>query len=1101
MTAGSRKSQHPATYAKWPLRATCATFFFMNTQPPRTVRTNLVVAAVCLLTATATTPLLADGILITTPTASPGGGDLQSYLDEQLMRAATLVSDDLGISVGYQGFSERRSIRAPSYTVSIMAADVPDNQMLMIMMSGGGSSDQFPMLGIWGPNTYRDVAATLRYLYGQLSGTARSGDAPPARYVLDWNMKFLATDDLPYSMTVYPATVRSSGSGTVMVAGQSLVVELDRYFREVSKVGVGAVDGYSWAYYMDVTPAGSVYTASGSAADVYRFVPSLPRPVRLRTGSALIAMAVLADGTLFAVTQDQQFYRFDSDGRKTVDLKAGSNFYVMMMDSGPDNTLWTWNATQRRFDIFDSDGLKIDALIPQLPQADASLMRNFAIYPDGSVLLLTTEHLIKVDANGVEQWRVDPQVEQELGSLQQFLSITLEPEAGAIYLSNTVNQRLVQLLDVDWISHHRGLSETDRRLVAVADRLRESPDNSDALADRARLLEELGAWEAAAYTWDLALGVDPFNSEAEEGLEQAEILLLKRRSRQAYARTMDALEQFGVATAAEPYRAARLLYEELLARSPGDREAARELGQLEEAYEDRSSGERRRRPLTVTEIEIPNLFPALMQRYNALPVGTVTVTNPLEEPVQAVTAGVSMRRYVDFPQPSPEVAELGPGESVTLDLFVPFNREVLSLQEDLPVQVQLTVSYSVRGDQEEVSATETVLVHRNTALVWDDSAKLASFVMPNEEVVRVFGLSTANPGPAVDRYSVSKRIFRAVRIADALGTYGINYIEDPDSPFSEIMGATDHVDTVRFPRDTLRTRIGDCDDTTALLASLYEAAGIPTAVMTSPGHVFLAFDTGEPEQNAWLFQSQNLVAMTHGGTVWLPVESTILSRGFQAAWTEASRLVSSYDPAGRIEFIPVRDARADYPALSLGPASYSVPPPSAEELDPRFHASVADVVDALYERTAQELAAGLDQSGGRARLRLLNQLGILHARFGEPDRARDRFQEATNEDPGYSASYINLANIEIMEKRPRRAIEILDQPAIRDRSSVLTNLLLAQAYAQLGDRDRAGEYLAVVEERSPQLAAQYAGLADPAQARASDAAERPVLPWAAEDNE
>jgi predicted Zn-dependent protease len=88
-----------------------------------------------------------------------------------------------------------------------------------------------------------------------------------------------------------------------------------------------------------------------------------------------------------------------------------------------------------------------------------------------------------------------------------------------------------------------------------------------------------------------------------------------------------------------------------------------------------------------------------------------------------------------------------------------------------------------------------------------------------------------------------------------------------------------------------------------------------------------------------------------------------------------------------------------------------------------------------------------------------------------------------------------------MEERPRRAIEILDQPVIRDRSSVLTNLLLAQAYAQLGDRDRAGEYLAVVEERSPQLAAQYAGLAGPARARASDATERPMLPWAAEDNE
>jgi hypothetical protein len=52
--------------------------------------------------------------------------------------------------------------------------------------------------------------------------------------------------------------------------------------------------------------------------------------------------------------------------------------------------------------------------------------------------------------------------------------------------------------------------------------------------------------------------------------------------------------------------------------------------------------------------------------------------------------------------------------------------------------------------------------------------------------------------------------------------------------------------------------------------------------MTSPGHVFLAFDTGEPRENLWLFAHRNLQALVHGATVWLPVETTLLrlSGGF-----------------------------------------------------------------------------------------------------------------------------------------------------------------------------------------------------------------------------
>lgn len=1048
----------------------------------------------------ASATVFADGVLIGRPMLSPSSPELEEYLDDQFMRAVAVASDALQLPVGYDGFATSVRVDSPEYTGSVIAVDVPESRSMILSLTGPGGTQQEVLMGGWGPNTYRDLATALTFVYVQLTGTSRRGDDLPARVLLDWNTSWLSTADLPNAMTLFPTNVRSRPTGTTLVAGNSVVVELDRYFREVEKHGVGVIDSYSWAYHLDVTPAGSIFAASGAQPGIYRLVPTLPRPQRLRTTGTLLAMAVLDDGTVFTANADQEFSRIEGTERTAVDLRVTPYDFIQLLRGGPDNTLWTWIVSTRRFVIFDSDGAVIDSMKPFADSQEIAGMRAFDVYPDGSVLVLTLSGLVKFDSDGFEQWRVTPEEEPELGSPQELLSLDFNPTTGLIHLSSTLSQRIVQLVDLAWVEQTRGLSDEDRALLAVSDRLRDNPDDSAALADRARFLEQQDAWEAAAYTWDLALSVDPFNSEAERALQAAEIRLLHRQARQALGRTMETLETLGVASAAEPYRTAQLLYEQLLARDPGNDEAESELRRLRDTYETSNADEQRRDPVTVTQIDLPSLFPSLMQRYAAVPAGSVTVRNPLDSPITNLTAEVQMRAgYIDFPRASQAIDELGPGETATLDLFVPLNRAVLALEEDLPVQALVTLRYRAAGTDEEVTEPTTVLLHRNTALTWDDTAKLAAFVMPNEETVRLFGLSTADPGPIVDAYGVSKRIFRAARIAEAVGQYGINYIEDPDSPFSEILGESGHVDTVRFPRETLRTRIGDCDDTTALMCSLYEAAGIPTAVMTSPGHVFLAFDTGEPEQNAWLFESDELVAITHHGTVWLPVESTILSEGFLAAWKEASRLVSTYEPAGQIEFIPIRDARANYPALSVEPASYTILPPAAEQLQDRFGNTVGDLVGVLYERSAGELAARTQSGSTRSRLRVINQLGILHARFGEPHLARERFEQAIDLDPDYTASYVNLANIEIMEQRPREAIAILEQPVVAERSSVLTNLLLAQAYAQLGDRGRAGEYLAAVEERAPQLAAQYATLAGPAAARASEAAETPVLPWATEE--
>ena len=70
----------------------------------------------------------------------------------------------------------------------------------------------------------------------------------------------------------------------------------------------------------------------------------------------------------------------------------------------------------------------------------------------------------------------------------------------------------------------------------------------------------------------------------------------------------------------------------------------------------------------------------------------------------------------------------------------------------------------------------------------------------------------------------------------------LQYVSDPGSQF----GSSD-IDTVRLPSETLKSGVGDCDDLTAVFASAFETAGVETRIITTPGHILLAVDSGLPE--------------------------------------------------------------------------------------------------------------------------------------------------------------------------------------------------------------------------------------------------------------
>jgi hypothetical protein len=108
-------------------------------------------------------------------------------------------------------------------------------------------------------------------------------------------------------------------------------------------------------------------------------------------------------------------------------------------------------------------------------------------------------------------------------------------------------------------------------------------------------------------------------------------------------------------------------------------------------------------------------------------------------------------------------------------------------------------------------------------------------------------------------------------------------------------------DYVQYPVETLKIRGGDCDDMTVCFASLLSSVGIGTAFVdvVPPGHpekahVYLLFDSGVPPSLGGMISSNEKRFVTRRSksgdeTLWIPVETTVVTKGFEQAWEQGAR--------------------------------------------------------------------------------------------------------------------------------------------------------------------------------------------------------------------
>ena len=332
--------------------------------------------------------------------------------------------------------------------------------------------------------------------------------------------------------------------------------------------------------------------------------------------------------------------------------------------------------------------------------------------------------------------------------------------------------------------------------------------------------------------------------------------------------------------------------------------------------------------IQIEESQVEPLFPVFYSHYTDDPFGVITFVNNEDNDITDVTVSVLVEAYMANPYTVATIPHVGRGEEFDVEVFAFLDENILGLLQPKSASFDVTVEYYSLGKRQTVTHTLPVTVLSRNSMTWEDDRRAAAFVSGKDATAQRFARRVKAVVKNELKSSVPANIQYAAAIFGALKAFGINYVVDPSSAFTDNIG-TAAVDYLQFPYQTLTYRGGDCDDLTILNCSLLEAIGIDTAFITVPGHIYMAFDSGLSLEEGRKKLDKGYYIEAYG-KIWCPIEITLSQDTFGLAWTYGAR---EWKKAGNeAALIPLSDAWKLYLPISVPGSDTSIDVPSNEDI-------------------------------------------------------------------------------------------------------------------------------------------------------------------------
>ena len=335
--------------------------------------------------------------------------------------------------------------------------------------------------------------------------------------------------------------------------------------------------------------------------------------------------------------------------------------------------------------------------------------------------------------------------------------------------------------------------------------------------------------------------------------------------------------------------------------------------------------------ISTTVINHNPIFRSLHRYYESNPFLKVGLKN-ISDADLPVSVSLFVPTMMD--NPHSENITLPPKSDEEYDLGVSFSSDVLTSKKatfDNLVQPEVKVTYKQDGEEKLAQKKmESAYVLGKGKLTWSNPEMIACYVTPADAVIDKFSRGNIQFYTSVlNDYFGRSNLGRAIILYDALGTHGLVYNIDLETPFLDIADDKSTFDSVKYPGDMLRDKIGDCDDLTALFGTLMANLGIESMFLDvfkpGAGHIFLMFDSGiKPDEVTKYFQDESEVVVLND-KVWIPVEATLVGKPFFSAWKQGALKYNEMKAENYVNEFSVKEASAKYLAGSHITADMPMP--------------------------------------------------------------------------------------------------------------------------------------------------------------------------------
>jgi len=481
------------------------------------------------------------------------------------------------------------------------------------------------------------------------------------------------------------------------------------------------------------------------------------------------------------------------------------------------------------------------------------------------------------------------------------------------------------------------------------------------------------------------------------------------------------------------------------------------------------------------DFKLPPIFASMQSYYSKNPIGQIELTNTEKFSIHDVNVQFMQAGFMDAPTKADSIAELGPGESAKVNVYAAYNQEVFTIEGISPVTGELTVDYSARGNPVHQQITVSYDLYDKESLTWDDDRKMAAYITPSDSALRNYASFVRQSARDVVNPGLNESLQVALQMFYGLTEMGCIYQKDPTSPFDAAQDNPLVIDKVSLPRNTLKRGTGDCDDLTALYTSLLESVGIETAFITTPGHIYAAFNTKEEARNYQQIHPDKSMTLNIDGELWVPVEITLIgSAGFSEAWNVGAEEFAKYDnDTQKRNLYRTRDAQQIYRPVGLKETDLGLQYGEKGIIARDVSSETDKLVNAIIAYYDQEAREKDSKSG-------YNTLGTICTKFGKYNRAEQAFNYALALDRNFLPSKMNLANIMFLKGQYQNALRLyhnVEQDYLsksRTSSSAFSRVLLnlSRCYYELENFDKSAEYARQVKDLDPTILRDYSYLTE-----------------------